>query len=333
LNRRGVVYTEINGERHSTGLVWHEKNKKLALQVLEQRIREYLVPTPVVTQEQQPMTVADGLKEFARVHFKNVEKDTVRIIKNSFVALLPTTDHLLTDTEGIRTEVFQHLETTTLHINTQHKYLSWLRQFFDFCIDEGYCTNNPVKRSMMPKRLPSDIPPFSDEEFTRILQHFEQSSLDRREYILLLRFLRLTAVRIREALTVRMRDVTATYIVIHGKGRRERKIPLAPFPQVQALVEEIRTFRGADAEKLFSWTAYAKLEKWLRDALKELGIDGNRRNFHSIRKLRENEMIIKERLPIDVVCQILGHTRAIQERHYLRLMSVEEMSAIIRGKK
>jgi integrase len=326
LNRKGTVYTEIGGVRTTTGLTWHEKNRKAALQILEKRVLAVLNPPEKETREVRSMTIGDALKEYARIQFPNVEKDTRRVIKNSFDAYLPSMEILLNDTDKVRDEVFSRMESSTYHINTQRKYLGWLRRFFAFCVDEGYCETNPVKKSMIPKEIAPDRAPFTQEEYERIEAYF--SNLPNRvEYVLLLRFLRLSAVRISEALKIVRKDVTADYLLIHGKGRRDRKIPFAPFPKFQALVQEIQNSHSA--AKLFSWNSYAGLELALRKGLSELGIEGNGRSFHSIRKLRENEMIIQERLPVDVVCQILGHTRSVQEAHYLRLMSVSEMTEII----
>ncbi len=326
LNRGGVVYTEINQQRHSTGLVWDARNKKAALQILEARVREYLEPAQVVIEEPQIVTVGDALREFARIHFPKVSRDTVRIIKNSFDAYLPNSALMLANTEGIRDEILRYVAERGHHVNTQHKYLSWLAQFFRFCIEERYCERNPIKSSMLPKKIKAQREAFSDEELQQLIGYFEAKP-EKHEFSLLLRFIACTGVRIAEALSIHWSDIDERRIIIHGKGNRQREFPLSPFPNVIALLRECAAYKEANNDKLFRWKAYAILELWIRRALEELGIKGDGRNFHSIRKRAENNWT--DELPLQIAATLAGHSVRVQESNYLERHSVGKLEKAI----
>jgi integrase len=151
---------------------------------------------------------------------------------------------------------------------------------------------------MYPKKVKQDVKPFTLEEYERIVEYFEtkppsakarlDKNRDKKQFVLLLRFVGTTAARINEALGIHWSDISEDYILIHGKGARDRKFPLKSFPEVQEVVRQCEEYREANKGKLFVWTSYAKLELWIRQALEALEIPGDGRNFHSIRKMREN---------------------------------------------
>lgn len=343
LNHNGIVYTEVGGVRRTTGLVWHEKNKKAGLQALEKRIQEYLNPAPIVEESEaiekpKQHTTNSAFEVFAKQAFPTRSKSYLYNWKQAVDLLLPT-NIVLTLTDEIRNYMIEQLAESALHPNTKRQHISCMQQFFDFCIEENFCARNPVKKSMYPKKVKADVKPFTLEEFHRIVAYFEamppslkarsDTNKDKKQFVLLLKFIGTTAIRINEALGIYWSDITEDYILIHGKGGRDRKFPLEPFPDVQAVLRECEAYREANHGKLFVWTAYAKLELWVRQALETLEIPGNGRNFHSIRKMRENYWIKQERLPADVIAAIVGHTTKVQTEHYIQALEISEMKTIL----
>ena len=144
--------------------------------------------------------------------------------------------------------------------------------------------------------------------------------------------MRWSGVRINEALTIYWSDVNDKRILIRqGKGDTQREIPLAPFPALRETLKALETLRGGKEGKLFTWTAYAILQLWLRDALVELGIPAGGRSFHSIRKWFENHLLNQMMLPAHITAQILGHTVAIQQKHYLKKLNADELEQTIQN--
>ena len=100
-----------------------------------------------------------------------------------------------------------------------------------------------------------------------------------------------------------------------------------PFPEVQEILNELKEYKAANNGKLFKWNSYSKLEKWIRDvvSIKELGIK-TKGSFHSIRKMRENQLISDSNLSLDTVAQLMGHTRRVQEDHYIQELKAQELA-------
>lgn len=323
-------YVVLKGKRTNTELDWKPENKTLALKILERIVLEYLNPTPEEDKQLKIQTIADALQLWAKIQKQRNKEDTYRKIRNAFNNLMPETGLLLSDTEAIRTTVLERLQVVPLVNNTKHKQLSWLRQFFSFCVEEGYCVRNPITKSLFPKQTPIDRDAFSDEEIEMIVAHFEaEQNGDRRQLILLVRFLQWSGMRINEALTIQWSDISEKRILIReGKGDRQREIPLSPFPELQKTIAALRVL-NADSPKLFTWTTYAKLQYRMRMAIEHLGIEGKGRNFHCLRKWFENYLLNQMRMPAHITAQILGHTVAIQQKHYLKILNVNEMEETI----
>lgn len=120
--------------------------------------------------------------------------------------------------------------------------------------------------------------------------------------------------------------------LIHGKGNRDRPFPINAFPEIFTVLEELKQFKDTNNGKLFKWNSYAKLEKWIRDAVSELGIE-NKGNFHAIRKMRENQLIQDEDLDLNIVAEILGHIKRVQVKHYLDVLGAKKLTEIILRRK
>jgi site-specific recombinase XerD len=128
-----------------------------------------LNPTPKeALQETKVLTIADALELWAGIQRQRTKEDTIRKIKNAFKNLMPDTNMLLADTEGIRALVIQRLGVVSLVNNTKHKQLSWVRQFFGFCVAEGYCERNPITKAMFPKQTKIERDAFTDTELDTI---------------------------------------------------------------------------------------------------------------------------------------------------------------------
>ncbi len=323
-------YVVLKGKRTNTEIDWKPENKPLALKALERIVLEYLNPTPKEEKQLKIHTIADALELWAKIQKQRNKEDTYRKIRNAFNNLMPETGLLLSDTEAIRTTVLERLQIVPLVNNTKHKQLSWLRQFFSFCVDEGYCLRNPITKALFPKQTAIERDAFSDEEIEMLIRYFEaEKNGDRRQLVLLVRFLQWSGVRINEALTIHWADINEKRILIReGKGDRQREIPLSPFPELQKTIAALRVL-NADSKKLFTWTTYAKLQYRMRVAAAELKIEGKGRNFHCLRKWFENHLLNQMRMPAHIAAQILGHTVAIQQKHYLKNLSANELEQTI----
>lgn len=146
------------------------------------------------------------------------------------------------------------------------------------------------------------------------------------EFALLLDFLGQTAMRIGETLKLKWSMIDERKIIVDGKGGVEREIPLAPFPHLREVLNELRSI---NVEKVFHWTTMPRIQEMMRRTCTALGVEP--RGFHAIRKMRENEWIDDEGLPPHVAAYLCGHSVAVQEKNYRKKPRAAELEKLIRG--
>lgn len=330
-NRDGVVHTNISYQnkrfRQATPFNWINENKKSALKILEERIIALMNPVELDEKQNENgiSTVYVLIKKFSDLHVKNLSKTAQRKYTYACSSFIKK-DFFLKQVDEIQDHISHNKNHCKLHDNTKRKLLMNLKQLFDYAISRGYMPRNPVIKEMLPKPVKSKNVVFSFEEVNTIVEYFEKNQ--KKEFALLIRFIANTGVRIAEAIRVAWKDINDGMILIHGKGNRERQFPIKPFPEVEQILNELKELNGNGSEYLFRWNSYAKLEKWIRDALKELKIN-KEVNFHAIRKMFENRLINDEDLDSNIVAEILGHSRRIQEQHYLEVLGAKRMEEII----
>lgn len=160
-----------------------------------------------------------------------------------------TTKGYYNSTALFLTYLENHGNATTLEsIGTQHikKYLQYLieknlsasyingilkciRAFFKYAYVEGYITTNPSLRVNWQREGKVLIETFTDEEVCSMLNVFDYSGYlsARNKLILALAFD--TGARNTEICSIMEEDIKDNVILIHGKGNKERHVPLTPY--------------------------------------------------------------------------------------------------------
>ena len=169
---------------------------------------------------------------------------------NILGAFLATGDRLPQDPAKIRRE---HIEALLIHLqargtnlqakgnkpNTVSDRYRGLQPFFDWAVEEGYITANPMAK-MKPPLVPEeevDIP--TDEEIKRLLSTCEgkekRTFLDRRDAAIIRLFLD-TGMRRSEMAGLKLADLDRDHheVTVFGKFRKHRTLNLSP-KTVQAL--------------------------------------------------------------------------------------------------
>jgi integrase/recombinase XerD len=135
--------------------------------------------------------------------------------------------HLLTapaEAEGSH----RHPVGPTLSVSAVVTYMRPWRVFFNWCYKEELIEKNPVTRLENPKAPKKVKPSFSDEQAQRMFDSFDLSTeVGFRDYVILCLLLD-TGLRRSEVVELRVQDVHDTYIKVHGKGDKERKVGIHP---------------------------------------------------------------------------------------------------------
>lgn len=129
--------------------------------------------------------------------------------------------------------------TQQLNRSTVSRKLSSLRSYYQFLLKEGVISHNPFSMIKAPKGG-QVLPKFLyEEEMVALFESIDQSTvLGCRNYALL-EILYATGIRVSECcgLTLKQLDFETGMMLVHGKGGKDRYIPLGEFA-----VESIRAY-------------------------------------------------------------------------------------------
>lgn len=107
--------------------------------------------------------------------------------------------------------------------------LKCLRAFFKFALSEEYITANPVTKVNWQREGKVLIETFTDEEVHALLNAFNFSGYLQARNKLILAIAFDTGARNTEICTILNSDIRDNVILIHGKGNKERHVPLTPY--------------------------------------------------------------------------------------------------------
>ena len=107
--------------------------------------------------------------------------------------------------------------------------LKCLRAFFKYAYGEGYITANPTVRVNWQREGKVLVKTFTDEEVAALLNAFDFSGYLSARNKLILAIAFDTGARNTEICSILESDILDNVILIHGKGNKERHVPLTPY--------------------------------------------------------------------------------------------------------
>lgn len=117
-----------------------------------------------------------------------------------------------------------------------------LRGLYKYCEREEYVSNNPCKRVSWQKEPKVIINSFTDTEVIKMLNVYNYSNYYNARNKCIIATLIYTGVRNFELFNLRILDVRETVILIHGKGNKDRFVPISPLlKKIMIKYERIRT--------------------------------------------------------------------------------------------
>lgn len=165
--------------------------------------------------------------------------------------------------ERLARHFISHLDEKDLSKKTISRKISALRTFYDYLMKNNLIDINifsSVQAPKIPKKLPSII---NDDEMQMIFESIDKSTpLGYRNY-LMLDLLFSAGLRASELINITIKDINLSQeqILIHGKGSKDRYIPLH-----QHLIHDMRHYltyirpvllaKGSDTHSLFVFINY-----------------------------------------------------------------------------
>ncbi len=130
------------------------------------------------------------------------------------------------------------------HINARSsaRKLSCLRQFYKFLLAEKRIAHNPMQTIASPK-LPKQLPKYlSEQDVQNLLSAaFADKTEEGKRLVCLLEILYAAGLRVSELVGLPLSAVVRgqNYVLVRGKGNKERVVPLTPAAQ-QAIAEYLK---------------------------------------------------------------------------------------------
>ena len=109
--------------------------------------------------------------------------------------------------------------------------LKCIRAFFKYAYEEGYITENPAKRVRWQREGKVIIETFNDDEVRDLMDVFDFSTYLSARNKLIMAIAFDTGARNTEICSILEGDIRNNVILIHGKGNKERHVPLTPYLQ------------------------------------------------------------------------------------------------------
>lgn len=181
------------------------------------------------------MEIRDVLQEFLfELEIKNFSKKTIKSYKNnnSLFFNYIKNEFNITELEDVKSmhikKYFYYLTKKRLKPTYINSILKNLRAFYVYSIDQEYISINPTEKIKWQKEGKVIINTFTTEEIIKMLKAFKFTTyLDARNKTII-SLLMDTGVRNAELCSITNSDINIRTITIHGKGNKERQVPISP---------------------------------------------------------------------------------------------------------
>ena len=139
--------------------------------------------------------------------------------------------------------VYELESITAVHIKSYMQYLikkdlspsyangilKSLRAYFKYAVGEEYLVDNPTRRINWQKVGKTLIETFNEEEVKALINAFSKDSYLQCRNRLILAIAFDTGARNTEICNITVNDIRDNIILLHGKGNKERNVPLTPY--------------------------------------------------------------------------------------------------------
>ncbi|WP_244972780.1 tyrosine-type recombinase/integrase [Gottfriedia solisilvae] len=211
---------------------------------------------------------------------------------------------------------------------TISNYISDLKCFYAFCIEEDYLESSPIKSRWFP-RLPQPVPKYLEkEEIVKVQQRMEKENIRNRA---LFEFLLTSGCRIGEVHNIEREniDFEKRTVLVLGKGRKYRQVHFSV--KCSLLLERYLDSRKDNESALFV-TLNGDFHRLSADTMrkllvklgKEVGLRGTL-HPHRLRHTFATDLLAKG-AELSFIADELGHSNLMTTQVYARLPKREIIS-------
>jgi len=209
-----------------------------------------------------------------------------------------------------------------------------------YAYQEGYTDTVITRRIKNVKEPKVLIHTFSSDEITRMIKFFNGKDYLSIRNRLMLMILFDTGVRITELLSMRESQIRDGYFLIHGKGNKERVVPLSPIVSkfmIKYNSERTLYFSFRDAEDYYFLSKNGKrltneaVAKFMKEAAKAVGVNPLVRvSPHTCRHTFAQQSL-KNGLDLYSLSRLLGHESVTITQRYLEGIRDEQILHAVKG--
>lgn len=209
------------------------------------------------------------------------------------------------------------------------------RAFFKYAYEEEYIHKNPMEKVKWQKEEISIITTFNDKEVIEMINCYTGSRfLDIRNKLIMIMLFD-SGIRSSELCDMQVDDIKETYIVIHGKGKKDRHIPLTKMINKYILkYTRVRTeyvknkFKYQDEYFFLSQKGKKLTVETIERIVKQAGEQAKIRNYircspHTCRHYYAQTQLING-CDIYTLSKLLGHGNINITKRYLQSMHNED---------
>lgn len=232
----------------------------------------------------------------------------------------------------------QHVIKKGLKGSTINLYLKVIKVFTKYCYTEDYGGFNPeVKKVSFVKEEKPMLPTFTPKQVKQILDNCNGNHYrDLRDKAILTLFFE-TGARLAEMLNIREQDVFDDYIIIVGKNKKQRLLPITPMVK-KALFRYNRAKDNYFKDKIvpdYLFLSYrgkklspSAIDKMIKERGK--GLEGVRVSPHTCRHFFAQQQI-KMGTDIYTISRLLGHENISITQIYLNSLGDKDIVAVAKN--
>lgn len=259
-------------------------------------------------------------------HIQSLESSTQRKYKNVLRQFGDFCEGAgLRDMEEITVEQLDaYRASRELARTTAQKELETLRQFFAFCKDRGWITDNPAKRIRSARNVkPAEVVPYTLNEVARILSACDgigRTPYERLRARAMILLLNNTALRVSDVATLARDRVQDGRIMLRTRKTGEA-VYLGVWPETQAALDSLPTPRGTDGEaRYYFWNGRTSRRAVVGIAERTLAAVFKASEVRDAHAHRFRHTLATRLLGMGAsdqdVADILGNTPEIIRKHY-----------------
>ena len=244
----------------------------------------------------------------------------------------------VTEIEDVQTPYIKQFLVKMKQSGRKTNYLNDLlkafKVFFRYAFEEGYTNTLVTEKIKNAKGGKVIIRTFSEQETKRIMGHYQGNSyLDIRNKVMLMLLVD-TGIRIGELISLTEEQIKHDYIVIKGKGNKERVVPKSPLLskwliKYLSVRESYFKYRIVPKNIFLSKNAHilctSMIDRIIKDAGKACNVSKDIRvSAHTFRHTYAQYQL-KSGLDVYTISRLLGHENISITQTYLDGMLDEEI--------